>query len=409
MMKNKVDLKQFEWVVFVIVMVVLFFSTQTYFGTANYSRIYRIDKYCILFFLGMSICANHGLIRYRNKDLLAFKIVLFPCIYQFAISFFYYATNHRISFSGLMEANTQAILVCLMAIVAYNSFGRKALRGVLIAAILNYFVYVITCIIQYGPLALFQAGTDTKASRLLEVHEVTFVFGILIVYLLISNFFVKKTIKKTIKKRWITLLVIFCLLGFKRILLVAMLLGLIIYFCLQKRKKSTSILVMAVLAIVVSLVWVFLCSSWDLLTGLSIKFGIDLAGRNWIYSNFYPYYEFSLSYVGAGVGYVQEMIYSMTTMVLGGHSIGLHNEYMRLFIELGYVHYIIYFAIVWPISIKILQHKIGYKTALEYFALWTVTAICIATDNLLTYPNFMMSFWLILIIVISETQEDSKT
>lgn len=405
MMKNKVDLKQFEWAVFVIVMVVLFFSTQTYFGTANYSRIYRIDRYCILFFLGMSICANHGLIRYRNKDLLAFKIVLFPCIYQFAISFFYYATNHRISFSGLMEANTQAILVCLMAIVAYNSFGRKALRGVLIAAILNYFVYVITCIIQYGPLAFFQAGTDTKASRLLEVHEVTFVFGILIVYLLISNFFVKKTIKK----RWITLLVIFCLLGFKRILLVAMLLGLIIYFCLQKRKKSTSILVMAVLAIVVSLVWVFLCSSWDLLTGLSIKFGIDLAGRNWIYSNFYPYYEFSLSYVGAGVGYVQEMIYSMTTMVLGGHSIGLHNEYMRLFIELGYVPYIIYFAIVWPISIKILQHKIGYKTALEYFVLWIVTAICIATDNLLTYPNFMMSFWLILIIVISETQEDSKT
>ncbi|MFR3186378.1 MAG: O-antigen ligase family protein [Ruminococcus sp.] len=405
MMKNKVDLKQFEWAVFVIVMVVLFFSTQTYFGTANYSRIYRIDRYCILFFLGMSICANHGLIRYRNKDLLAFKIVLFPCIYQFTISFFYYATNHKISFSGLMEANTQAILVCLMAIVAYNSFGRKALRGVLIAAILNYFVYVITCIIQYGPLALFQAGTDTKASRLLEVHEVTFVFGILIVYLLISNFFVKKTIKK----RWITLLVIFCLLGFKRILLVAMLLGLIIYFCLQKRKKSTSILVMAVLAIVVSLVWVFLCSSWDLLTGLSIKFGIDLAGRNWIYSNFYPYYEFSLSYVGAGVGYVQEMIYSMTTMVLGGHSIGLHNEYMRLFIELGYVPYIIYFAIVWPISIKILQHKIGYKTALEYFVLWIVTAICIATDNLLTYPNFMMSFWLILIIVISETQEDSKT
>lgn len=175
MMKNKVDLKQFEWAVFVIVMVVLFFSTQTYFGTANYSRIYRIDRYCILFFLGMSICANHGLIRYRNKNLLAFKIVLFPCIYQFAISFFYYETNHRISFSGLMEANTQAILVCLMAIVAYNSFGRKALRGVLIAAILNYFVYVITCIIQYGPLALFQAGTDTKASRLLEVHERVFI------------------------------------------------------------------------------------------------------------------------------------------------------------------------------------------------------------------------------------------
>lgn len=68
-MKKGFELKQLEWIVFVIAMIILFFSTQTYFGTANYSRIYHIDRYCMLAFLGVSIVANHGVIRYKSKDL----------------------------------------------------------------------------------------------------------------------------------------------------------------------------------------------------------------------------------------------------------------------------------------------------------------------------------------------------
>lgn len=402
-MKKGFELKQLEWIVFVIVMIILFFSTQTYFGTANYSRIYHIDRYCMLAFLGVSIVANHGVIRYKSKDLLTIKIVILPYIFLFAASVFFYMTNHRASWSSIINTNIQAILVCLMAIVSYYSLGKGALKGVLIAAIINYFIYIVTCIVQYGPLALFQAGSDSKASRLLEVHEVTFVFGILIVYLLISDYLKSRSVKK----RWVVLLAVFCLLGFKRILLMAMLIGIIVYFCARRAKKPNLIIAISVIAIVLSLMWVFLCSSWDLLTGISIKFGIDLAGRNWIYSNFYPYYNFSISYLGAGVGYVQEMIYTMSTMVLNNHSIGLHNEYMRLFIELGFIPYITYFVLIWPVSIKILYNKVGYRVALMYFVLWIVNGICIATDNLLTYPNFMLAFWLILITIINETPDRS--
>lgn len=403
-MKKGFELKQLEWVVFVIVMIILFFSTQTYFGTANYSRVYHIDRYCMLAFLGVSIVANHGVIRYKSKDLLSIKIVILPYIFLFAVSVFFCMTNHRASWSSIINTNIQAILVCLMAIVSYYSLGKGALKGVLIAAIINYFIYIVTCIVQYGPLALFQAGSDSKASRLLEVHEVTFVFGILIVYLLISDYLKSRSVKK----RWVVLLVVFCLLGFKRILLIAMLIGIIVYFCARRAKKPNLIIAISVIAIALSLMWVFLCSSWDLLTGVSIKFGIDLAGRNWIYSNFYPYYNFSTSYLGAGVGYVQEMIYTMSTMVLNNHSIGLHNEYMRLFIELGFIPYITYFILIWPVSIKILYNRVGYRVALMYFILWIVNGICIATDNLLTYPNFMLAFWLILITIINETPDRSE-
>ena len=403
-MKKGLELKLLEWMVFVIVMVILFFSTQTYFATANYSRIYHIDRYCMLAFLGISIAVNHGEIRYKSKDLLTIKIVILPYIFLFAVSVFFYMTNHRASWSSIINTNIQAILVCLTAIVSYYSLGKDALKGVLVAAIINYFIYIVTCMIQYGPLALFQAGSDSMASRLLEVHEVTFVFGILIVYLLISDYFKSRSVKNS----WVVLLAVFCLLGFKRILLLAMLIGIVVYFCARRAKKPNLIIVISLIAITLSLMWVFLCSSWDLLTGISIKFGIDLAGRNWIYSNFYPYYNFSISYLGAGVGYVQEKIYTMSTMVLNNHSIGLHNEYMRLFIELGFIPYITYFILIWPVSIIILYNKVGYRAALMYFVLWIVTGICIATDNLLTYPNFMLTFWLILITIIKETPDRSE-
>ena len=93
-MKKGFELKQLEWIVFVIAMIILFFSTQTYFGTANYSRIYHIDRYCMLAFLGVSIVANHGVIRYKSKDLLTIKIVILPYIFLFAVSVFFYMTNH---------------------------------------------------------------------------------------------------------------------------------------------------------------------------------------------------------------------------------------------------------------------------------------------------------------------------
>ena len=141
------------------------------------------------------------------------------------------------------------------------------------------------------------------------------------------------------------------------------------------------------------------------------EFYICLIDENFNVSNlFFPMQNdnnFSISYLGAGVGYVQEMIYTMSTMVLNNHSIGLHNEYMRLFIELGFIPYITYFVLIWPVSIKILYNKVGYRVALMYFVLWIVNGICIATDNLLTYPNFMLAFWLILITIINETPDRS--
>lgn len=403
-MKREMGLKQFEWLIFIAVMIVLFFSTQTYFGTANYSRVYRINTFFVIFFLVTSIGSNHGLLKYRYKDLFSYMVILLPYLLLFGISMTYYFIYHRITYSNMIYYNSQPILICLMAIVAYNSFGEKTLKGIIIAAVLNYIVYVGTCVIQYGPFSLLQAGSNSSASKLLEVHEITFVFGIIVVYLIISRYFQKKNTKR----HWLVLLTVFCLLGFKRVLIMAVIFALVIYYLVRKKRKPTAIIIISCVAIVLSLAWVYLCSSWDLLTGISIAFNIDLSGRNWIYSNFYPYYSYSLSYMGAGVGYVQQLISQMSTMILGGHTIGLHNEYMRLFIELGFVPYICYFGVILPIMIKKIFRKAGIEAAVDYFVLWNVTLICITTDNLLTYPNYMLTFEVLILTCINNRGQQEK-
>lgn len=400
MYRKKASLKQLEWISFIIIMIILFFSTQTYFGTENYSRLYKLDLFFVILLLGLTIAANYGVIRYRRRELFSYTVVLIPNLLLFGISFYCYQRYHKISFSTFISSSLKPILICIMAIVAYYSFGKKTIKGIMIAGVVNYAIYIVTCMIQYGPLSLFQAGMETDASKLLEVHEITFVFGIIIVYLFMDDYFIEA------KKRWIVLLTIFCLLGFKRILIAAMAVGLAAFIVMKRFEKPKLLMFSSVLSIVISLIWVYLCSSWSAFTGLSVMLGIDTKGRNWIYQGFYSYYSFSPSYIGSGMGYVQELIFTIPSMFMGGHYIGLHNEFMRLFIELGFYPYLFYFVLLLPVMIKMIFRKRGSMAAVKYFILWAVTLICMTTDN--QYPNYMLVLYILILICINEMPEKSK-
>lgn len=400
MTEKHLSLKSLEWYIFIGIMLVLFFSTQSYFGTANYGRIYKMNAFCVAGFLVFSLIINRGKLRFTGQEIFSYLIVLVPYVLLFAVSFILFFLSHRIEWSNLIYYNVTPILLCLMAISAYNSFGKKAITGVVAAAVANYVIYIITCVIKYGPLSLFEAGHGTEASSLLEVHELTFVFGIIIVYLIVSGFLKEKKSNKYL----VILLSVFCLLGFKRILIAAMAVCVVMYFVLKRLKKPYVIIGLSIVMIVISLLWVYICSDLRLLTRLSGEYDINLMGRNWIYSNFYNYYEFSPSYVGGGVGYVQQLIGKMATMVFKDHTIGLHNDFLRLFIELGFFPYLGYFLLILPVSIKLIYNYSDSHTSLVYFVLWSVTLLCVATDNLFTYPNYMFTFLLLIIISINESR-----
>lgn len=402
--KSRFGLKSVSLYIYVILLVVLFFSTQTYFGTNNYNRIYIVEMVFIAIYLFLLIAGNHGVIRYKREEINVYAIFLMPYIGLFILSAIECVALKKIAFTTMIRYSLQPLLICFMAILTYSMFRKKAIRAIIAASIINYSVYIVTCMSKYGVLSIFGAGSDNEASQLLEVHEITFVFGLLAVYLWIT----KSGAFKLQEKHQKTLLVIttlMSLLGFKRILIVVMIASIALNAILKKQKTPKMLKIAAIVTIVFCFAWCFLCSSAVLLEGLSLKFGIDLKGRDWIYANFYPYYDFTLTYIGGGIGYVQSLIGSMKNMYLLGHFIGLHNEVLRLFIDLGCVPYLLYLIAIFPVAIHVILKHQGYRSAVCYFVFWILTMLCSMTDNLLTYPNYMLVFITLAIHCIFEEQQ----
>lgn len=405
--QKKFTLKSVSLYIYTILLVVMFFSTQTYFGTNNYNRIYIIEMIFIAAYIVFLLAANHGVIRLKKDEISVYAVFLLPYIGLFFVSAIECVVKKKITFTTMMRYSLQPILICLMAILTYYLFRKKTIKAIVAASIINYSIYILTCMSKYGVFSILGAGSDNEASQLLEVHEITFVFGLLAVYFWITKSGAFKLQERHQKILLVTTTVM-SLLGFKRILIAVMIVSIALNAILKRQKTSKMLKIAAIATIVFCFAWCYLCSSSVLFEGLSTRFGVDFKGRNWIYANFYPYYDFNLSYIGGGIGYVQSLIGSMKNMYLLGHFIGLHNEVLRLFIDLGCVPYLIYLITIFPISIRVILKHQGYRSAVCYFVFWILTMLSSTTDNLLTYPNYMLVFITITIHCVFEEKKLSK-
>jgi len=388
---KRFGLKKVSLLLYGMLLVVLFFSTQTYFGTNNYKRIYLLETVFIAVYIVFLIAVGGGVLRCRRKEAYTYAVFLLPYAALFAVSAAECLLLKKITYTAMIRYSVQPLLICMMAVLTYSMFRRRAVQAIFAASVINYSVYIITCISKYGFLSVFDAGSDNEASRLLEVHEITFVFGLLAVYLWITKSGAFRLQEKH-QKFWLVTTVLLSLLGFKRILAAVMIVMILINALLKRQKTPVLLMFATVMSILFCLIWCILCSSPIVMEWFGTNLGINLKGRNWIYANFYPYYELSATYIGGGIGYVQSMIGSMKNMFLLGHFIGFHNEILRLYIDLGCIPFLLYLTAVFPAAVYVILKHHGYRSAVCYYIFWMMTVFCSATDNLMTYPNYMLVF-----------------
>ena len=386
-MNRTPTLRDLLLLIFRLALVYMFFCTQTFFGTNNYKRLYAVTIGLIFLFAVMLAIHHRGRIRIRKSSCQIYLVLLLPNVGLLLLSLIEFTLNRRGSFGTMLRYSVWPLLTCILALLAYQLFEHRSVRAVLWAALINYSVYVIYCTAQYGILSLFSAGTDSPASHLLEVHEITFVFGLFAFY-----FFVNR--KRNRAHFWI-LPLLCALLGFKRILCAVFALSFFLYQFLCRKKRAELLYVCSICFVIFSFLWCYFCSNPQWMQKLQTQWHIDLKGRDWIYRNFYPYYTLSPSYFGSGLGFTQWQIGHLPSMYLRGHYIGLHNEILRLYIDLGFVPNLFYLCFLFPFSIRYLRRRTGYRSAFSYFLLLSFTFLCCTTDNLLTYPNYMLCFYLL--------------
>ena len=235
---------------------------------------------------------------------------------------------------------------------------------------------VVTCVVTFGEAEGYV--------RDLEIHDITFLFGQFLVYYLM--FAPRGTQKeRRFRRLAVILCVFFMLVGLKRSTLPAVAMAAVYVFLVRRVKKpSRVIMATGILFFLFFYLYLYLVR-----TGILVDFleslGIDLMGRRLLWSLPNPYYEFSPLWKGLGFEGVTELTGIWYEAGILNHPYPLHNDILRLFIELGAPGFTLWSAINYILYPRYWMRSHDTETGLLYMALLAYMTVTYLTDNTALY------------------------
>ncbi len=235
---------------------------------------------------------------------------------------------------------------------------------------------VVTCIITFGKAEGFV--------RALEIHDITFLFGQFLIYYLL---FAPKdsALEKRMRIAGIIFSFFFILLGLKRSTLPAVLL-VFIYVILIRRAKDPRKLVLATGIILFLFFYVYLYLTRS---GILVEFleshGIDMMGRDVLWSLPNDYYKLSPFWKGLGFEAVTELSDKWYHAGLINRPYPLHNDILRVFIELGAPGFTLWAGINYILYPAYWMKHHDTETGILYMAILCYMTVTYLTDNTAFY------------------------
>lgn len=249
-------------------------------------------------------------------------------------------------------------------------------------------------------LLLTSFGNETgETIGHLELHDANFaVFEFLI---FIFAYF------KEIPYRWAVmgLTLFLSLVGFKRIAVAGILLALLIIWISRVVKKEYIkyfLYIVAGLLCAMGIVYLIIVRS-GLFEMLMNRADIDSLGRTDLYQYIEQYYDFGLTYIGNGLGYVSRLLGNLSEAVQSalsesGYIAGeLHNDFLRILIDIGVPGFGIwmYSFVFGRLRYMLREEKV--QTAIMLLAGVAFLFATYMTDN--TYYYYQTNFVFALIVI----------
>ena len=342
-------------------------------------------------FMYFLVSADFGKLR---KAMSFFPIFLIPIAVYIVISMYIWVTDFsqvasigRAGEKILFQTITiiYAVLMCYLLeerAVNYLFFSMCAVNtAIMLLEMPKYGIAesissVVTCIVTFGEAEGFV--------RALEIHDITFLFGQFFVYYMM---FAPKGLKseRRIRRCGIILSLFFILLGLKRGVLPAVIIVCIYFKFLRLFKKPEKL----IMATGISIALFFYLYLYLTRSGFLVEFleshGVDMMGRDVLWSLPNKYYELSPFWKGLGFESVTELVNQWYQEGLINRAYPLHNDILKIFIELGApgftlwagIHYIL-FPAYW-----IKRHDT--QTGMLYMAILMYMTASYLTDNTAFY------------------------
>lgn len=235
---------------------------------------------------------------------------------------------------------------------------------------------VVTCIVTFGEAEGFV--------RALEIHDITFLFGQFFVYYMM---FAPKSLKseKRIRRCGIIFSLFFILLGLKRGTLPAVIIVSIYVKLLRLFKKPEKL----IMATGISMALFFYVYLYLTRSGLLVAFleshGVDMMGRDVLWSLPNKYYELSPFWKGLGFESVTELVNQWYQEGLINRAYPLHNDILKIFIELGAPGFTLWAGINYILFPAYWIKRHDTQTGMLYMALLMYMTASYLTDNTAFY------------------------
>ena len=235
---------------------------------------------------------------------------------------------------------------------------------------------VVTCIVTFG--------TAEGFVRALEIHDITFLFGQFFIYYMM---FAPKSTKpeKRMRRCGIVLSLFFIVLGLKRSVLPAVLLVCVYVKLLSMVKKPGKFIVATGIGLVVFFWFYLYLTRSGILVEFLESIGIDMMGRDVLWSLPNDYYEFSPFWKGLGFESVTDLVNKWYRAGLINRPYPLHNDILKIFIELGALGFTLWAGIHYILYPAYWMTRHDMRTGMLYMAVLLYMTATYLTDNTAFY------------------------
>ena len=306
-------------------------------------------------------------------------------------------------------------IAILTAVALVYLFREKAIELFTISICITNGVIMLLYIPEFGVGASIQSlvtclvtfGDAVGYARQLEIHDLTFVFGQMILYYAV---FAPRTTRQEKRKRWLYLLACcwFFLVGMKRSAIPAVLLFILIGLLLRKRKVPSWLYP----TVGVCCILFFLAFLYGVRNGIVSRLlnsvGVDMMGRDYLWSMANPYYEFSVTYLGHGFEYVDTIIGQWYNAGLINHAYPFHNDILKVFVEMGFPGFLLWSGIQYILTPLFWQHYADQQTTLLYLCELGYMTVTYLTDNTAFYFWSTMALRLVTLAYAMERKKPPK-
>ena len=306
-------------------------------------------------------------------------------------------------------------IAILTAVALVYLFREKAIELFTISICITNGVIMLLYIPEFGVGASIQSlitclvtfGDAVGYARELEIHDLTFVFGQMVLYYAV---FAPRTTRQEKRKRWLYLLacIWFFLVGMKRSAIPAVLLFILIGLLLRKRKVPSWLYpTVGVCCILFFLAFLYGVRN-GIVSRLLNRVGVDMMGRDYLWSMANPYYEFSITYLGHGFEYVDTIIGQWYNAGLINHAYPFHNDILKVFVEMGFPGFLLWSGIQYILTPLFWQHYADQETAFLYMCELGYMTVTYLTDNTAFYFWSTMALRLVAFSYAMERKKPPK-